>query len=70
MNDLLVPSSLLSAADQADDCRGYLAVFGLTVIATWILRDYSAGALEGVHFLSYCKYVFRCASTFSGCTIS
>ena len=33
----------------------YLVVFGLTVIVTWILRDYSASALEKVHFLSYCK---------------
>ena len=34
----------------------YLVVFALTVIATWILRDYSASALQKVHFLSYCKY--------------
>ena len=34
----------------------YLVIFALTVIATWILRDYSASALQKVHFLSYCKY--------------
>lgn len=33
----------------------YLIVFALTVIATWILRDYSASALQKVHFLSYCR---------------
>lgn len=40
----------------------YLFVFALTVVATWVLRDYSASALQDVHYLSYCKCAFgmRC----------
>ena len=33
----------------------YLVCFGLTAIATWILRDYSAAGLHYIHHLSACK---------------